>query len=141
MTVNECTERLLAEGESKRLEFKTSAELMDSIAQTVCAFLNAEGGVVIAGVDEHGQPNGLATEDQSQSLHKFLRETITPSVLYDVTFDHTSKGNVVSVSVPAGPDHSQRSCHTFRHRFGIAGVGGKCRPVHDPLGTSALSRT
>lgn len=104
MTINQFTERLLAEGESKRLDFKSSVEPMDLIGKDVCAFLNTDGGVVIAGVDEEGRPNGSVTENQRQSLDKFLRDKITPKVLYDVSFDHTSSGNVISVSVPAGPD-------------------------------------
>jgi ATP-dependent DNA helicase RecG len=104
MTINEFTERMLAQGESPRLEFKSSVEPMTGIARTVCAFLNTEGGFLIAGVDEDGTPNGTATEDQTRSLSQFLREKITPRVLYDVSFDHTSKGNVITVGVPAGPD-------------------------------------
>ena len=77
---------------------------MSAIAQTVCAFLNTEGGFVIAGVNEDGEPNGSATEGQSRKLNKFLREKITPRVLYDVSFDRTTKGKVISLGVPAGPD-------------------------------------
>jgi ATP-dependent DNA helicase RecG len=104
MTTSDFTERLLAEGESPRLDFRASVEPMAAIAQTVTAFLNTEGGVVIVGVDEDGQPNGSVTERQSRSLRSFLREKITPRVLYDVTFDQTAQGNVISVSVPPGPD-------------------------------------
>lgn len=104
MSTSEFTERLLAEGESPRLEFKASVEPMTSIAQSVCAFLNTDGGVLIVGVNEEGQPNGSVTEDQVKSLHRFLRERITPRVLYDVTFEHVSHGDVIVVSVPAGPD-------------------------------------
>jgi ATP-dependent DNA helicase RecG len=104
LTIDDFTERLLAEGESARLEFKASVVPMHAIAQTVCAFLNAEGGVVVVGVDDDGRPNGSATEVQAKSLHKLLRETITPRVLYDVSFDHTANGGVISVGVPAGVD-------------------------------------
>lgn len=104
MTTNQFTERLLAEGESRRQEFKVLVEPMDTIGKSVCAFLNTDGGVVIAGVDGEGKPNGSATEGQRAALDKFLREKITPKVLYDVSLDHTTNGNVISVSVPAGPD-------------------------------------
>jgi ATP-dependent DNA helicase RecG len=104
MSTSEFTERLLAEGESPRLEFKASVEPMTSIAPSVCAFLNSDGGVLIVGVNEEGVPNGSVNEDQVKSLHRFLREKITPRVLYDVTFEHVSEGDVIVVSVPAGPD-------------------------------------
>jgi ATP-dependent DNA helicase RecG len=104
MITSDFTERLLAEGESQRIEFKDSAERMDAIARNVCAFLNTDGGIVIAGVDEDGRPNGTATPEQADQLRKYLREKITPRVLYDVSFDETSGGSVITVSVPAGPD-------------------------------------
>lgn len=104
MTLNEATARLLAEGESARLEFKAAPEPMDAIARTVCAFLNADGGVVMVGVDERGKPNGSVSQQQCVNLSKFLREKITPRVLYDVSLDHTSQGDVIAVGVPAGPD-------------------------------------
>ena len=104
MTTNDLTERLLTEGKPARTEFLASAEPMDAVARAVCAFLNTDGGVVIAGVDESRKPNGSATQAQADALHKFLRKSITPSVLYDVAFDGTSGGSVVTVNVPAGPD-------------------------------------
>lgn len=104
MTGNQFTDQLLAQGESRQVEFKASVKPMDAIGETVCAFLNTDGGVVIIGVDSDGTPNGSATKDQSERLGKHLRQKITPSVLYDVSFDETASGTVISVSVPAGPD-------------------------------------
>jgi ATP-dependent DNA helicase RecG len=104
MTSNHFTDQLLAQGESKQVEFKASVEPMDAIGKAVCAFLNTDGGVVVIGVDAEAKPNGSATKDQTHSLSKFLRKTITPKVLYDVSFDETTGGNVITVGVPAGPD-------------------------------------
>lgn len=60
LMINQFTEQLLAEGESARLEYRAALEPMSSIAQTVCAFLNTQGGVVLVGVDDDGEPNGSA---------------------------------------------------------------------------------
>lgn len=118
------TERLLAEGESQRIEFKSSAELSDAIARNVCAFLNTDGGIVIAGVDDDGRPNGTATPDQADRLSRFLRETITPRVLYDVSLDQPPGGPVVTVSVPAGPDRP----YVFKGAVYVR-VGASTRPA------------
>jgi ATP-dependent DNA helicase RecG len=104
MTSNHFTDQLLSEGESKQVDFKASVEPMNAIGKTVCAFLNSDGGVVIVGVDADGTPNGSATKNQFKALDEFLRQAITPKVLYDVSFDKTTGGNVITVSVPAGPD-------------------------------------
>ncbi|MCY2966325.1 MAG: putative DNA binding domain-containing protein [Planctomycetota bacterium] len=104
MTGDQFTDRLLAQGESKQVEFKASVEPMDVIGKTVCAFLNTDGGVIVIGVDPKGKPNGSATKAQAEALSKYLRRTITPKVLYDVSFDGTTGGNVITVGVPVGPD-------------------------------------
>lgn len=63
-------EVLLRAGESERVEFKSTARvnlhtgqrddrMEQVIAKTVCAFLNADGGTLIVGVDDGGAPLGL----------------------------------------------------------------------------------
>ena len=104
MTHHHVTDLLLSEGESRHVEFKPMVEPMDAIGKTVCAFLNSDGGVVIIGVEADGVPNGSVMNEQAASLTEFLRRTITPKVLYDVSFDQTAGGDVITVSVPAGPD-------------------------------------
>lgn len=63
-------ETVLAAGESRRVEFKSTArvnlhtgakdERMEQvIAKTVAAFLNADGGTLVIGVDDTGTPVGL----------------------------------------------------------------------------------
>ena len=67
----------MAAGESQTLEFKSSArwnvraaspdkKLEHAITKTVCAFLNAEGGTLLIGVDDNGQVLGL--EDDWRTL-------------------------------------------------------------------------
>jgi ATP-dependent DNA helicase RecG len=104
MIIGDYTGRLLAKGESATLEFKASPERKDMIARAVCAFLNTHGGVVLVGVDDDGRPNGSVTENHAAQLQRFLRDRITPRVLFDVSFDHTSRGDVISLGIPAGAD-------------------------------------
>jgi cellulose biosynthesis protein BcsQ len=70
---------LIAHGESSQLEFKSTMrynlhtqkrdkELEKDIAKTLCGFMNAEGGTLIIGVDDHGNPLGLA--DDLSTLRK-----------------------------------------------------------------------
>jgi len=48
-------ELLVKQGESNHLEFKTSTAKLHSIFETICAFLNGSGGVVLIGVKNNGQ--------------------------------------------------------------------------------------
>ena len=61
---------LLAAGESESLEFKSTArwnvaagmadkKMEQMVVKTVCGFLNSQGGTLLIGVDDHGNPLGL----------------------------------------------------------------------------------
>jgi Putative DNA-binding domain len=63
-------ESLISGGESTRLEFKQTLqwdtalhkrnpELLRACVKTVCAFLNGEGGILLIGVANSGEPTGL----------------------------------------------------------------------------------
>lgn len=68
--------RLLTEGEGLTLEFKRSTGELREGLQTVCAFLNGSGGMVLFGVRPDGKPEGQHVTDQTfreiaQALDKF----------------------------------------------------------------------
>ena len=47
--------RMVAEGESETVEFKRSTGLLVRASETLCAFLNGEGGTVLIGVTDSGR--------------------------------------------------------------------------------------
>ena len=47
--------RLVARGESDRLEFKRTTGTRNEAARTVCAMLNGIGGFVVFGVSDKGE--------------------------------------------------------------------------------------
>ena len=52
--------RLLAQGEGIQLEFKAAAHaLPDNFFETVCAFLNRDGGTILLGVEDDGTVGGV----------------------------------------------------------------------------------
>jgi hypothetical protein len=69
-------EDMIAEGESDQLEFKATLrwdrkegvvnkKLEDVVIKTVAAFANSQGGTLLIGVDDQGQPLGLDHDYQS----------------------------------------------------------------------------
>lgn len=63
--------QIIAEGESERVEFKESlaGNAPGRIREAICAFANdlpdnQQPGYIIAGVDDHGKPSGLAVDDE-----------------------------------------------------------------------------
>jgi ATP-dependent DNA helicase RecG len=68
--------RLLKPGEGPNLEFKRSTGELREGLQTICAFLNGSGGIVLFGVRPDGQPEGQQVSDQTlrdvaQALDRF----------------------------------------------------------------------
>ncbi|MGI9518729.1 MAG: response regulator [Pirellulaceae bacterium] len=98
---------LLGQGESDRLEFKSTLrwnlhtnkpdkKLENACLKTVAAYLNTSGGVLLVGVDDAGQPLGLDTDNFDNEdkllLHwnglvkQYLGVEVTPrvqSTIYD----------------------------------------------------------
>lgn len=60
MKISEIIE-LIKSGENERIEFK-SRFTKEGIAETVCAMLNTDGGVILIGVDDHGKIIGIADD-------------------------------------------------------------------------------
>jgi ATP-dependent DNA helicase RecG len=58
---------LIQKGETSKVQFKSTLEHINQLAQEMVAFSNTEGGVLIIGVNDKGQINGL-TKDE---IHKF----------------------------------------------------------------------
>ena len=114
---------LIAAGESARVEFKSSArynlhskqrdekiELV--ISKTVAAFANSDGGVLLIGVDDQGEPVGLANDLQFMKqpdldryelwLRDWLGATIGVVATTDVEigFEQVAGQDVCVVRVP-----------------------------------------
>ncbi len=63
MTVLAALQTLVAQGESETLEFKRSTAELRRAGETLCAFLNGEGGQVLIGVGPDGKIVGQQVAD------------------------------------------------------------------------------
>jgi predicted HTH transcriptional regulator len=61
-------QELLQQGEGQRLEFKEDAIKPSDLAQTLVALANAQGGMVLIGVNDAGQPVGMHSYQQTYDL-------------------------------------------------------------------------
>lgn len=68
-------QKIIQEGESQCIEFKKSTSQLKAAAETVCAFLNSKGGIVLIGVDGKGQLIGLNVSDNThQEIARELKK-------------------------------------------------------------------
>lgn len=138
----------LAIGESQTLEFKSSArwnirankadkKMEDIVTKTVCGFLNTEGGTLVIGVDDEGNPLGIdddlktfgAKNNQDGYelwLHQHLSNnlSIQTTGLIKVRFEEINSKTVCVVVVAASgkaafaKSHGGQSANEFWVRVG-----------------------
>jgi len=58
--------KLIANGESRELEFKKSTSQLKAAMETLCAYLNTSGGTVLIGVKNDGSLVGQNVTDQTR---------------------------------------------------------------------------
>ena len=70
---------LIRQGESITLEFKECRHaLSKDVYETVCAFLNRHGGVLLLGVDDSGKVTGVDTDASAQIKKDFVTAINNP---------------------------------------------------------------
>ena len=95
----------IRQGEGNGTEFKTDIRNLETIARTVCAFLNTLGGTVFCGVDDKGKLIGVEdAKDHVQKIHAHLLDSITPKALFTVNIDDEDGKSILSIEVPEGKD-------------------------------------
>jgi len=73
-------------GEGPSVEFKSSIDNKQDFLETVVSFSNSSGGIIIIGVDDHGNVKGFKgnKEDILKMIHDRCEPPITPKFqIYD----------------------------------------------------------
>ncbi len=96
---------LIQAGESEQAAFKGPRTPLESVAQTVCAMLNQQGGTVLWGVDSRGTVAGVSdAEVKARHLNDFLMRHLTPRPLLSVSSEEFKGKRLVLVEIPRGAD-------------------------------------
>lgn len=89
--------QLVQYGESETLEFKKSTAQLKAICETLCAFLNHQGGTVLVGVDDKGQLFGQdVTDNTRQELAKEIAK-IEPTIHVDTHYLSLDNGKTIII--------------------------------------------
>lgn len=95
---------LIDEGESSSLEFKTSTAKLKSAVETLCAYLNTQGGIVLIGVNDSGKIIGQNVTDQTRLEIANLISKIEPAAHVDFEYIATRNNTyVIKMSVKFNP--------------------------------------
>jgi serine/threonine protein kinase len=149
-------ESLISNGESTRLEFKQTLqwdttlhkrnpELRRACVKTVCAFLNGEGGTLLIGVANSGEPAGLEDDIRDFRDRKTIdgfesrfREALVggldpeSSHLVTVSFPFVRGVQVCRVDVERSPHPVFLLSKNIPHQFYIRQEGDLPQPVRCP---------
>lgn len=107
--------RLIAQGEDSHTEFKRQLPHADDLAAALVAFANAEGGVLILGVEDNGGIIGLENTDKAmQAVDLVCYQNCEPrlSCYQEKIFVQTADGSeklVLAIKIPKGPERPYRT--------------------------------
>jgi ATP-dependent DNA helicase RecG len=89
--------------ESESLEFKKSTAQLQAAFETLCAFLNGHGGIVLIGVNDHGQLLGQLVSDKTRlAIANEMRKIEPPEQIEIDYIEIKPERHIIALSVKDG---------------------------------------
>lgn len=93
----QAVKRIIAQGESDTLEFKKSTAQLEAIAETLSAFANHNGGMVIVGVSDSGKMSGQHVSDSTKREIAQMLKRFEPPIHAHSQYLSAGNGNYLIV--------------------------------------------
>lgn len=91
---------LISQGESETLEFKESLQLKDEIGETVSAFSNSKGGIILVGISDRGEIKGLQTGKKTVTdLAEYIKRNTDPQVFPQIEVCEIDNDQIISIRI------------------------------------------
>lgn len=112
---SETIAELIRQGENSAIEFKSQAAHADALANEMVAFSNAQGGVLLIGIEDDGSVSGVdAPSLIEEKLANIARENVIPAISPDIQVVDYQQHKIVLVEVSKG---RERPYQTHKNRF------------------------
>ena len=95
---------LIKHGESETVEFKEKIGKPEEFAETVVAFANTRGGIILLGVDDQARIVGVTDSNLEQTINNILRSHCEPPIKYRVEKRRLDEKDVFIIRVEEGKD-------------------------------------
>jgi len=97
--------KLIQTGESQSLEFKSSLKLRNEIGETISAFANTSGGVILIGVSDEGKILGVDIGRKTvEDLANWVKENTDPPLYPDVKVHQIGGKDIIEISLKESDD-------------------------------------
>jgi ATP-dependent DNA helicase RecG len=94
----------IIEGESLFVEFKEALPNIDDFAAEICAFANTEGGMIILGVKDNGEINGLKeTKQLEEKIMNIGRQNILPEISPNFFISEIQNKKIAAIEIFKSP--------------------------------------
>ena len=107
-------EALIKNGESQTLEFKSSTAKLKNAFETLCAFLNGEGGTVLIGVADNGKIIGQHVTDKTKLEIANMLRKLEPAT--NISIDYVTIEKDKDIIVLNAKPHKDLQPYTFDGR-------------------------
>ena len=137
-SLTELTEKIYL-GEDSTIELKRELHHRESLAEEIAAFANANGGVILIGVDDEGEIVGIDRQDldrTEKTVVEVCRDNIDPMVHILTEKLRIDDKNLLKIEVPRS-----LFVHESSGRYFIRQGSSKRRMTTDQLGRLLQSRS
>ena len=97
--------KLTGPGESETVEFKESLRMKDEICETLCAFSNTQGGIILIGVSDSGIIKSVDVGKKTTTdLAEYIKNNTDPNVFPEIKVHETEFGKIILIKVKKSYD-------------------------------------
>ena len=91
---------LIKKGESKEIEFKESLSSIEEVGESVSAFSNGSGGILLIGVSDFGEIKGVEIGKKTlENLANFIKQNTDNHVYPAIKIEKSEGKNIIVVEV------------------------------------------
>ena len=92
--------KLLKEGESETVEFKPSLSQTDKVIESISAFSNANGGIIVIGVSDKGEVLGIDIGKRTiEILANRIKQNTDPAIYPSISVENVEGKNIIVIEV------------------------------------------